>query len=207
MDKETISSYGLILISILLISILLTIATPIGDIVLNDVQTKMTTMLGNTGVMDVDAENHQYGTIVVHHRYVGSVNDIHTYKSTVRLNEYCVIEHLDIKGYKPVGEDNKIAPAKIQANENLKHIYIYYEPKMYTITYVLNGGIWNDDVVYNVEYQYGTQYVLPDDNDISKTGYRFVGWYTDSGLGGKRTYSIYEEDYGDKIFFAKYTAL
>lgn len=207
MDKETITTYGLILITVLLMSILLTMASPLGDMVLNDIQTKMNRTISNTGVMDTETEDHNYGTIVVHHRYNGTVNDIYTYKATARLNEYCLIERLDIKGYEPIGENNTLAPVKIQVTENLKHIYIYYTPKTYNITYVLNGGTWNSSAVYNVEYQYGTKYVLPDDNDISKDGYRFVGWHTDSGLGGKRTYAIYEEDYGDIILFAKYTAL
>ena len=63
-------------------------ASPLGDMVLNDIQTKMNRTISNTGVMDTETEDHNYGTIVVHHRYNGTVNDIYTYKATARLNEY-----------------------------------------------------------------------------------------------------------------------
>lgn len=207
MDKETISTYGMILISIVLISLLLAMATPVGDIILNDVQTKMIKLVDNSGVMDASTNPENYGTIVVHYRYKNTMDDIKTYKATVRLNEYCLIDYPEIVGYRPENEDGSNAQAKVQVRENLKHIYIYYTPETYQINYVMNGGSWTSDATYNLEYQYGSTYTLPTDDWVVKEGYKFVGWYEDSGLGGSRTYTITDKDYGDKIYFAKYTML
>jgi uncharacterized repeat protein (TIGR02543 family) len=44
---------------------------------------------------------------------------------------------------------------------------------------------------------------LPD--TIEKSGYMFVGWFEDSGLGGNRLYELKEGMYGNKTLYAKYS--
>ena len=80
---------------------------------------------------------------------------------------------------------------------------IVLQPQTYTITYALNGGKWSSGSIYKTEYTYGTIYQLP--TTVEKEGYMFVGWFEDSGLGGKRTYELKDGTAGNKTFYAKYS--
>ena len=51
-----------------------------------------------------------------------------------------------------------------------------------------------------------TQTTLPTKADITRDGYTFEGWYTDSGFSGSPVTEITSTDTGDKTFWAKWTA-
>ena len=51
-----------------------------------------------------------------------------------------------------------------------------------------------------------TQTTLPTKADITRDGYTFEGWYTDSGFSGSPVTEISITDTGDKTFWAKWTA-
>lgn len=86
-------------------------------------------------------------------------------------------------------------------------LYAKWEVVSYTITYVLNGGNWNNvsesdrPTSYTIET---TTIILP---TPIKTGYRFMGWYTNSSLTGTRVYSILKGSIGNKTFYAKWAKL
>jgi uncharacterized repeat protein (TIGR02543 family) len=204
MDKDTISTYGMILITVMLISIFIAMATPIGRAVVSDLETKLNILANNTGVMDVEAQTDNYGTVVVYYRYENSMENFRVYKTSVRLQEYCNIEYPDIEGYEPIVE-NASAPTRIQVTKNMTHIIVEYRPRTYSVSYVLNGGSWGSGTGSTrvLEYEYGSVYQLP--TAVKRSGYRFVGWFEDSGLGGVATSAIEADDYGDKVFYAKYT--
>ena len=54
-------------------------------------------------------------------------------------------------------------------------------------------------------YTYGTGAVLPTADDITREGYRFDGWYADSGFSGSPVTEITDTDTGGKTFYAKWT--
>lgn len=51
-----------------------------------------------------------------------------------------------------------------------------------------------------------TQTTLPTKADITRDGYTFEGWYTDSGFSGSPVTEISITDTGDKTFYAKWSA-
>lgn len=205
MDKETMSTYGMILITVMLVATFIIMATPVGEAVLNDIENKIRIVTNNTGVMDVEAQTENYGTVIVHYRYNGSAEDFRVYKTSVRLQEYCNITHPEIDGYEPMLEGGTQAPTKIQITQHTTHMYVYYMPRTYSISYVLNGGKWNTNITYSLQYTHGTSYKLP--TGINREGYKFIGWFEDSGLGGVSTTMIEKDDFGDKVFYAKYSVL
>lgn len=54
-------------------------------------------------------------------------------------------------------------------------------------------------------YTYGTGAVLPTADDITREGYRFDGWYTDSSFSGLPVREITANDTGNKTLYAKWT--
>ncbi|MCQ2958615.1 MAG: ribosomal protein L7/L12 [Bacteroidales bacterium] len=73
----------------------------------------------------------------------------------------------------------------------------------YNVVLEANGGK-NENVIN--EYTYGIGATLPDDSEITRTGYTFGGWYLNSSFTGDMFTEISGSDYGDKIYYAKWTA-
>lgn len=79
-----------------------------------------------------------------------------------------------------------------------------WELSTYSVTLQTDGGtIASGKEVTG--YTYGTGAVLPTTNDITREGYRFDGWYTDSSFSGSPVTEITGTDTGNKTFYAKWT--
>lgn len=72
-------------------------------------------------------------------------------------------------------------------------------PATYTINYVLNGG--KLDATASYSYEAGTAYELP---IPVKTGYEFVGWYSNSTFTSNKIDKILSTDKGNKTFYANF---
>lgn len=74
------------------------------------------------------------------------------------------------------------------------------ESGVYTVNYILNGGvnIWMNPVVYEKEDLPITLYVP------ARSGYNFAGWYLESNYKTKVT-ELTEDTLGDVVLFAKWT--
>ena len=77
--------------------------------------------------------------------------------------------------------------------------------KVYQVTMQTNGGTIAPDKEIK-SYIERTQTTLPTKADITRDGYTFEGWYTDSGFSGSPVTEITSTDTGDKTFWAKWTA-
>ena len=79
-----------------------------------------------------------------------------------------------------------------------------WELSTYSVTLQTDGGtIASGKEVTG--YTYGTGAVLPTANDITREGYRFDGWYTDSSFSGLPVREITATDTGNKTLYAKWT--
>lgn len=206
MDRETITTYGFLTIATILMALLLALSTPVGNKIMTFAEEQINKITDSSGVMDVQADDSDYGTLVVSYKYEGSSNVIKTYKATLRYGETCVVPTYTQEGY--VAKYQKDAsylevPSTIVIDKKLMEMTIVLQPETYSITYSLNGGKWSSGTIYKTEYTYGTVYKLPD--TVEKSGYMFVGWFEDSGLGGKRLYEIKEGVSGNKTLYAKYS--
>ena len=79
-----------------------------------------------------------------------------------------------------------------------------WTPMTYTVMLETNGGTIADgkDVI---SYTYGAGATLPTENDITREGYTFEGWYADSSFSGAPVTEISSDDMGNKEFYAKWT--
>lgn len=79
-----------------------------------------------------------------------------------------------------------------------------WELSTYSVTLQTDGGtIASGKEVTG--YTYGTGAVLPTAADITREGYRFDGWYTDSSFSGLPVREITATDTGNKTLYAKWT--
>lgn len=72
----------------------------------------------------------------------------------------------------------------------------------YTVTYNKNSGIIANESNYT-SYVYGAGLTLP---TPTRTNYTFGGWYENSSCTGTKVTSISTTDYGNKTYYAKWTA-
>ena len=83
-----------------------------------------------------------------------------------------------------------------------KTYYARWTLKTYSITFNTNGGTIKGS--YVTGYSYGEGAVLP--TDVEKSGYTFAGWYDNEELTGSTVTAISDTEYGDKTYYAKWTA-
>ena len=83
-----------------------------------------------------------------------------------------------------------------------KTYYARWTSKTYGITFNTDGGTIKGSYVTN--YTYGEGAVLP--KDVEKSGYTFAGWYENEELTGSAATAISNTEYGDKTYYAKWTA-
>ena len=83
-----------------------------------------------------------------------------------------------------------------------KTYYAKWTSKTYRITFNTDGGTIKGN--YVTGYSYGEGAVLP--TDVEKSGYTFAGWYDNEELTGSTVTAISDTEYGDKTYYAKWTA-
>ena len=80
----------------------------------------------------------------------------------------------------------------------------------YDVTLNVNGGTITEGKNVTT-YTYGTAVTLPTADDITRTGYKFEGWFTsnDNGttLTGEAVTEITATDTGNKVFYAKWSLI
>ena len=85
-----------------------------------------------------------------------------------------------------------------------KTFYAKWDPHTYQVTLETNGGSIAEgkEVTF---YICGVGAVLPTAEAVTRTGYKFGGWYKNADFSGNAVTEITREDYGDKTFYAKWT--
>ena len=91
-----------------------------------------------------------------------------------------------------------------QGTNTDKHFYAKWNPIIYSITYIVNEGIFVETYTKPESYTIETQIGLPDLTNITKYGYDFDGWYTDSSFTGNSVSYIDFGSMGNKTYYAKW---
>lgn len=74
--------------------------------------------------------------------------------------------------------------------------------KPYKINYELNGGNFSDAITIPATYScYSETIILP---NVSRVGYDFEGWYTNSNFNGEPVTELLSGNSGDKYFYVKW---
>ena len=77
--------------------------------------------------------------------------------------------------------------------------------KLYTITYILNGGSWVSGSTAPAAYSSRGSVILPTGKDVQREGFAFKGWYTDENCtDGNEITKIAVMESGNKTFYAKW---
>ena len=83
--------------------------------------------------------------------------------------------------YDPIQRDNP----DISGQKDY-HIYFFYRPKQYKLTFMYTGGQVTDTYYYTQSLENALQCTEHDHSDPEKTGYEFKGWYTNESGAGAR---------------------
>ena len=81
-------------------------------------------------------------------------------------------------------------------------VYARFSARTYDVTLNTNSGAINEGNV--MSYVYGIGATLP--TNVTRTGYAFGGWYDNSSFTGSAVTTIGTSDYGNKEYWAKWTA-
>lgn len=82
-------------------------------------------------------------------------------------------------------------------------VTVTFGPITYSVTLNTNDGTINEGDV--TSYTYGTGATLP--TDVTKSGYRFMGWYAEIDFSGDRVYTIGTSETSNKTYYAKWAQL
>lgn len=85
-----------------------------------------------------------------------------------------------------------------------KMFYARLEKATYSITLHTDDGVYEGGYTSPTSYLYGTETLLPNENNIHKTGYTFAGWYDNPSFLGDAILSIEPTDYGNKEYYIKW---
>ena len=81
-------------------------------------------------------------------------------------------------------------------------LYAQWKANSYSVSLNLNGGRFADGAQDVTSYTYGTVTLLP---DVTRSGYRFEGWYADEEFQDGPYTEISAADLGNKTFFARWS--
>ena len=189
MDKETLSSYGWILVAVLIGSIMLAMATPLGNYIFANIQNATIEGLNQTNLGKGDPEqvivDPKDRKKVVFETQGGEFNGgyITSYQpgTSVYLPTNIVRDCYDFGGWYTSAECSGSPIEQISSSSSTNLVfYADWIPKRYVVTYNLNGGSFENPDAAEYYYIYSKGINLPTSTNygaISKDGYIFDGWY------------------------------
>lgn len=100
--------------------------------------------------------------------------------------------------------DNRAVASFVENSNNCNNTKCAWKviPTTYTVTLNTNGGTINAGNV--TSYAQGVGATLP--TNVTKSGYSFGGWYTNSSFSGSAVTKITTTDTGNKTYYAKWNA-
>ena len=99
-----------------------------------------------------------------------------------------------------ISNGNRVPSGAIMQNGGLV-LKLYYNRNSYPVTLNSNEGTINEGNITN--YIYGVGATLP--TNVTKTGYKFEGWYETGDFTGTPVTKITENDIEEKTYYAKFT--
>ena len=84
-------------------------------------------------------------------------------------------------------------------------LYAQWTANSYSVTLNLNGGKFVEGYQGVTSYTYGTTTLLPDAEQVTRSGYRFEGWYADEEFQDGPYTEISAADLGNKTFYARWS--
>lgn len=84
-------------------------------------------------------------------------------------------------------------------------LYAQWKANSYSVSLNLNGGKFVEGYQGVTSYTYGTTTLLPDAEQVTRSGYRFEGWYADEKFQDGPYTQISAADLGNKTFYARWS--
>ena len=84
-------------------------------------------------------------------------------------------------------------------------LYAQWKANSYSVSLNLNNGKFVEGYQGITSYTYGTTTLLPDAEQVTRSGYRFEGWYADEKFQDGPYTQISAADLGNKTFYARWS--
>ena len=208
MERSTLSQYGLILVTVLIASALLLVFTPLGHDITNGISDIAEGVISGMYVEKTPDDDRNRPTIgrwenqdVIQ---TVKLNFIYEDGKTARQSEIVDVKYgtefsfddliPQIEGYSATN-----TPAPQVITRDIEYTVVF-KPVQFTIEYNTNGGTIAQGKA--VKYSFGEKVILP--YQVTKPGYKFVGWYEDAELNGLPIKEIEADRKGNVILYAKY---
>ena len=207
MNREDMSGYLWIIITIMIMACLLAFASPFGAYVKNNLEIFTGNIIEQQGE-HVAPPTEEFNLKIRYDTSRAPGKTINDVNLTLKKYEQYSIASPEIAGYTP---DIKTVEGTITEDTE---IVVKYDKGSYTITYITNNGSWDARVLNGqgllsttyTTYTYGEEKILLKDPDIKRTGMYFDGWYDNAECSGSEITEITPTDYGNKTFYAKWTS-
>ena len=214
MDKHTLSHYGLILVSTIIIVIILGLLsplTPFGDDVRASINEAVNKYIDKTPIEEVDntrdnieptSDGKQiYKTVTISFLYESGGNVRTPLSYQVKYGDkFDVEEKIKTENIKVDGYETSNIP-KSQSITKDTDFTIIFVPNSYTIKFETNGG----KILSNTPYSYKFKQNIKLPTKVEKKGYYFVGWYETSDFSDNIHTEIQSYEKGNKTYYAKWT--
>ena len=186
MERNTLSQYGLILVTVLIASALLLVFTPLGHDITNGISDIAEGVISGMYVEKTPDDDRNRPTIgrwenqdVIQ---TVKLNFIYEDGKTASQSETIDVKYgtefsfddliPQIEGYSATN-----TPAPQVITRDIEYTVVF-KPVQFTIEYNTNGGTIAQGKA--VKYSFGEKVILP--YQVTKPGYKFVGWYEDAEL-------------------------
>ena len=206
MNKENVSSYLWIIVTVIIMLCLLAFASPFGVYVKNNLEQFTGEFI--EAESEQGTPNAEYCNLTIIYDTADSGKILEKAEVELKKYEQYGIPSPQIDGYVP---DIKTVQGTITEDTTIK---VKYSRGNYSITYVTNNGSWDVELL-NAEnklisdhttYKFGDTKQLLGEDDIQRDSMTFMGWYEDEACKGPRVTQIKSTDFGNKIYYAKWSS-
>lgn len=200
MDRNTIISYGLIVISLITVVTLMFAFTPLGKEVTNGIEILSEHFMNNATTDKItndrdevinNGDKNLMCTLTLNYVYENGQSAMpskvleHPCGTEIKFLDDNLIP--EVKGFQP-----NFTPSNFNLTENTSYTITYY-PKQMNIKYELNGGTIVSSKP-NIAV-YGQTIQLP--TKVVKEGHNFLGWYNNADFSGTPITTINEDTFVD----------
>ena len=146
----------------------------------------------------------QYNGATIQSKYTVETDDI-ILPTAINLQKV----HYTFKGWYDNSDFTGNSVTKIsKGSTGDKSLYAKWDLTEYLITFITNNGTFVSENIVPTSYTFQSSDVtLPTENDISRTGYSFAGWYDNKALTGNAVQTISGGTSGDKMYYAKWNVI
>ena len=196
MDKNTLSSFAWIIVTLMVMAVLIMAATPFGEMIQNGLMSFTEQYVDAATEKPEDVDLPSFSLRINYVVADGETPNPASYLSSMKKYSQYNINPPEVHGYEPHIE---VVQGILTEDTTLT---VNYTKATYDIIYNLNAGSWVSGSASVKEYTYGDTITLPTASELTKEYSTFDGWYTRSDFKGEKVLQITPSNVGDIKYYS-----